>query len=134
MQSPESTITSASGVRCPHVRSLDASAGGESEEVEAELTGTASSVVVQLSMVVGDYNGDGIVDAADYTVWRDTLGSTTALQADGDNNGVIDADDYLVWASRFGASALPSNADAIPEPSGFSILLGIYWAAMLGRR
>ena len=27
----------------------------------------------------GDYNGNGVVDAADYTVWRDTLGSTTDL-------------------------------------------------------
>ena len=25
-------------------------------------------------MLTGDYNGNGIVDAADYTVWRDTLG------------------------------------------------------------
>jgi arabinogalactan endo-1,4-beta-galactosidase len=30
---------------------------------------------------VGDYNRDGVVDAADYTVWRDTLGSTTDLRA-----------------------------------------------------
>ncbi len=27
----------------------------------------------------GDYNQDGVVDAADYTVWRNTLGSTTDL-------------------------------------------------------
>ena len=32
----------------------------------------------------GDYNFDGIVDAADYTVWVDTKGSTTDLRADGD--------------------------------------------------
>jgi hypothetical protein len=27
--------------------------------------------------VVGDYNGNGIVGAADYMLWRDSLGSTT---------------------------------------------------------
>ena len=35
----------------------------------------------------GDYNGNGVVDAADYTVWRDTLGSTTDLRANGDSTG-----------------------------------------------
>ena len=29
--------------------------------------------------VPGDYNDNGIVDAADYTVWRDHLGQTFAL-------------------------------------------------------
>jgi hypothetical protein len=44
--------------------------------------------------VPGDYNGNGIVDAADYTVWRDSLGQTgTGLAADGDGNGVVDQAD-----------------------------------------
>ena len=35
---------------------------------------------VRFGMTVpGDYNDNGIVDAADYTIWRDTLGSTTDL-------------------------------------------------------
>ncbi len=45
----------------------------------------------------GDYNNDGTVDAADYVVWRDTLGSTTDLRADGNPNLVIDANDRRVW-------------------------------------
>ena len=44
----------------------------------------------------GDYNNDGTVDAADYVVWRDTLGSTTDLRADGNPNLVIDANDYAL--------------------------------------
>jgi hypothetical protein len=48
--------------------------------------------------VPGDYNHDGTVDAADYTIWRDTLGSTTDLRADGNGNGVIDQADFGVWA------------------------------------
>ena len=54
----------------------------------------------------GDYNQNGIVDAADYTVWRNTLGSTTDLRANGDDEGpsmgLIDAADYLVWKNNFG--------------------------------
>ncbi|MCA9239657.1 MAG: glycoside hydrolase family 16 protein, partial [Planctomycetales bacterium] len=37
---------------------------------------------------VGDYNADGVTDAADYVVWRDTLGEAGAqLPADGDGDG-----------------------------------------------
>lgn len=52
----------------------------------------------------GDYNTDGIVDAADYTVWRDAIGQsvTPFSAADGDGNGVIDQGDYDVWRSTYG--------------------------------
>lgn len=54
----------------------------------------------------GDYNGDGFVDAADYTVWRDGLG-TTFVQSD-----------YDVWADNYGAVAPTSLAtQSVPEPS-----------------
>jgi hypothetical protein len=53
----------------------------------------------------GDYNHDGRVDSADYTVWRDTKGSTTDLRADGNADGVVDEADYDLWKANFGASA-----------------------------
>jgi hypothetical protein len=53
---------------------------------------------------LGDYNGNGIVDAADYTVWADHRGQSVASfsGADGNGNGVIDDGDYNVWRSQFG--------------------------------
>ncbi|MCA9189241.1 MAG: hypothetical protein KDA99_26630, partial [Planctomycetales bacterium] len=45
----------------------------------------------------GDYNKNGMVDAADYTVWKDNFGSTTSLDADGNGDGTVDAADYTVW-------------------------------------
>jgi hypothetical protein len=55
---------------------------------------------------LGDYNANGTVDAADYTVWRDTLGSTTDFRANGSNEGasldLIDQADYEVWKNAFG--------------------------------
>jgi hypothetical protein len=52
--------------------------------------------------VAGDYNENTVVDAADYTVWRDTFGSTSDLRADGDGSGMIDQGDYTYWKNRFG--------------------------------
>ncbi len=56
-----------------------------------------------------DYNNNGVVDAADYVLWRNTLGSTTDLRADasgptvGVSNGVVDQADYDYWRAHFGA-------------------------------
>jgi hypothetical protein len=76
--------------------------------------------------LAGDYNGNGIVDAADYTVWRDSLGQTgTGLAADGNGNGSIDSSDYGVWKANFGdhsGSGASANT-AVPEPTTLSMLL-----------
>ncbi len=74
-----------------------------------------------------DYNGNGVVDAADYVLWRKTLGSTTNLLANGDDTGpsagIIDQADYAVWRTNFGNTAAAAgsgsaqsavNANALP--------------------
>ncbi len=67
----------------------------------------------------GDYNQDGRVDAADYTVWRDNLGATVAsgTSADGNGDGMIDATDYTVWRSNFGSS---SRTIVFPVPASLA--------------
>ena len=62
----------------------------------------------QANPLAGDYNFNGVVDAADYSVWMDTLGSTIDLRADGraENagvpDGVVDEHDYAWWKAKFG--------------------------------
>lgn len=74
--------------------------------------------------VQGDYNNNGVVDAADYTVWRDSLGDTgVGLPADGDNSGEVDALDYAIWSDNFGATA--SQTLAVPEPTAIFLLLPV---------
>ncbi|WP_197527832.1 PEP-CTERM sorting domain-containing protein [Posidoniimonas polymericola] len=76
--------------------------------------------------IPGDYNADGLVDAADYTVWRDTLDSTTDLRADGDGNEVVDAGDYTLWSQNYGgpnAAAASASLASAPEPTTLAILL-----------
>ena len=61
---------------------------------------------------LGDYNHNGTVDAADYTIWRDTLGSTTDLRANGNNDppstDLIDQADYDTWKNAFGQGTPPT--------------------------
>jgi hypothetical protein len=91
------------------------------------LTGTiiVDDVNVSLSAagVPGDYNGDSLVDAADYTMWRDTLGQTgTGLAADGDNSGTIDELDFEFWKLSYGmgtgGAGSATEFAAVPEPAG----------------
>ncbi len=67
----------------------------------------------------GDFNSDDRIDAADYTIYQDTAGSTTDLRADADGNGVIGPEDYTTWRDRFGIS-LPEPAPAGGACSGGS--------------
>jgi hypothetical protein len=72
----------------------------------------------------GDYNRDGIVDAADYVVWRKTVGTSNSL-ADGNGDGEVDNDDYLYWRQRFGNSSgdgSGQSAGLVPEPSCLGLL------------
>jgi hypothetical protein len=87
---------------------------------------------VVLSGLPGDYNHNGIVDAADYTRWRDTLGqSGTSLAADGNHNNQVDTGDYGVWKSHFGDTIAGGTGaelstlvnGAVPEPSGLVLLM-----------
>jgi autotransporter-associated beta strand protein len=100
--------------------------------------GQIVSLIVGLT---GDYNGNGRVDAADYTVWRNSLGQPVppGTLADGNGSAMIDDQDYLVWRQHFGAIAIASGSGAsfpveptaVPEPT---TLVLIALAATSGRR
>jgi GH35 family endo-1,4-beta-xylanase len=76
----------------------------------------------------GDYNGDGMVDMADYVVWRKLDGqSTPLLNRDTANSGPISAADFDVWRKNFGRSAPAGSGSGastnIPEPAACVMLL-----------
>jgi hypothetical protein len=74
----------------------------DSKLIRMEFTGN-------LPALVGDYDQNRVVGAADYTTWRDTLGQSGTSPfsgADGNGNGVVDQADQFVWRAQFG-QALP---------------------------
>ena len=90
-----------------------------------------NGVLAVVARLLGDFNNNGVVDAADYTVWRDHLGSTFDLNGNGDETGgsagVVDEADFALWRAYFGATgAAATSAQTIPEPtSAFMAVLGI---------
>jgi hypothetical protein len=77
--------------------------------------------------VPGDYNGNGIVDGADYVVWRKTNGQSGAgLAADGNHDNTVNDLDYTYWRSRFGntsGSGASLGGSVVPEPSLLSLIV-----------
>ncbi len=77
--------------------------------------------------IPGDYNADSRVDAADYVVWRNTLGQTGVAGggADGNRDGVINQEDYVVWRAAFGTTSANSRSAVanLPEPAAWILLV-----------
>lgn len=87
--------------------------------------------VVQPGMP-GDFNGDGIVDAIDYAVWRESLGAPESVLAAGsttDGSGLVDHGDFLTWKGNFGRSMATGSGSratgqsTAPEPVSFLLLM-----------
>jgi hypothetical protein len=71
------------------------------------------SVTAAVTPLAGDYNNDGIVDTADYVLWRKTAGTPG---------------DYSTWRQHFaeaqsGAGGVTTNIAGVPEPHSIAWLV-----------
>ena len=87
----------------------------------------------------GDYNGNGTVNAADYTVWRNSVGlAGNTLQNRGifNGNGPVAQIDYDTWKQNFGATSGGSGATGtVPEPASWLVaMLALVAGGMVRRR
>ncbi|TWT76045.1 PEP-CTERM motif protein [Posidoniimonas polymericola] len=100
-----------------------------------------SPVVVSYFSVAlpGDFNGNGVVDAADYTVWRASVGTANDLAGNGNeaggSAGVVDNADYALWKANYGATvSSAASAGQAPEPAAAVLgLLGVLALAVRRR-
>ena len=116
-------------------------------------------LAVTIEDAIGDYNSDGLVDAADYTVWRDNLGAAITLPNSDPNAAtpnLVDEEDYTFWKANYGFvvgqaetefrngsiffdTSLPGGGAlggvaAVPEPSAALMLLVGVAGLLIGRR
>jgi autotransporter-associated beta strand protein len=71
--------------------------------------------------LTGDYNDDGMVDAADYVVWRKFIGAEALENRDPDNAGPVGEPDYASWRENFGTID-GGGGFAVPEPASLVLI------------
>jgi hypothetical protein len=92
-------------------------------------SGIALATPVADPMCIGDYNGDGKVSAADYTVWRDSIGATTLLNRHPENDGPVGGDDFNSWMAHYGEAGGSGSGNigfpsaSVPEPATLTLVL-----------
>lgn len=91
-------------------------------EVEDYYLSAQANVATQIDPIAGDFDGSGTVDQGDYTLWKQSFGSTTDLRADANGDNIVDIADYTIWRNNLGASAPAALMapvvweDPIPDP------------------
>jgi hypothetical protein len=107
-------------------------------------TATDPDTVIALTggpVLPGDYNSDGVVDAADYVVWRKNEGTTNLLPNANGIGGTIGIAHYNLWRVHFGnmgagaGAGSQARAAAVPEPvSGLLASLAVAWLLIVRLR
>ena len=89
------------------------------------------SILAAPPAVPGDYSRNGKVDAADYVVLRNRLGTNYQLfnEVSGVTPGTVTSDDYTAWRARFGNTSGAGaggeiTSSAVPEPGTLAICGG----------
>ncbi|MCC7475814.1 MAG: PEP-CTERM sorting domain-containing protein [Pirellulales bacterium] len=84
--------------------------------------------------VPGDYNNNGVVDSADYVLWR----KGGPLLNEVHNPGTVSVEDYTEWRARFGntsgSGSVLGNGSAVPEPTTFGTAALLLLVVVASRR
>lgn len=85
-----------------------------------------------------NFNGDAIVDGADFLLWQRNEGVTggaTLGQGDANGSGSVDAADCDIWRAQFGLVVGAPVGQPVPEPAAFSLVpLALVGVSMFRRQ
>jgi hypothetical protein len=91
-----------------------------------------SALVERVATINADYNQNGVVDAADYVVWREMQQQVGAgLDADGNGDRSVDTDDLLHWRRFYGRTTGTTGAgqadlNTVPEPATLIVIAAVF--------
>jgi autotransporter-associated beta strand protein len=95
-------------------------------------TGANSQLTLfAVASLVGDYNNDGTVGAADYTVWRNSLGGAgTSLENrdPANGSGPVSTADYDSWKAHYGDAYSGGGRNqlrSVPEPDSLALAFAL---------
>jgi hypothetical protein len=96
-------------------------------------------VVLPVTGLAGDYNGNDVIDAADYTTWRDAVTAGATVLLNDPTPGTVDESDFAYWRTHFGetlgaGSGAGAAAAAVPEPASAVLALLAVGLAVFRRR
>lgn len=130
----EYTVLTANSVSGMFANAADAARLATAERTGSfEVAYDGSTVSLSAFALAGDYNNDGSVDAADYTVWRDAVGQPPAsLPNDIDGGEAVGLAQYETWRANFGASLAAPGA-AVPEAGAGLLLLSAFPLLVMAR-
>jgi hypothetical protein len=82
---------------------------------------TINAAAITASLLPGDFNLNGTVDAADYSVWRNGLGT------------IYTPAQYTEWKTNFGRRLGSASIATVPEPAAAVLCFAVMWAASTTR-
>jgi autotransporter-associated beta strand protein len=103
-------------------------------------TGLISVSSQPAPVLVGDYNADGTVDAADFVAWSKNVGAATIVNRNPTLFGTIGQADYDAWRRNFGKIGPPgagsggSDEGSVPEPTTAILIAMMLVAGGVWRR